>query len=96
MSESAVHTPLSLVVQMSKYVFFFLPQYRYFVEKSPEDGVEYCKRKVVLLRANMEKLLEVINQKKKQSMAVQEMFQNKMQAMQAQMDKKNSEGVAMA
>lgn len=31
----------------------------YFVEYSPADGADYCKRKVLLLRENVEKLGEV-------------------------------------
>jgi len=31
----------------------------YFVEYTPADGADYCKRKVLLLRENVEKLGEV-------------------------------------
>jgi prefoldin alpha subunit len=55
----------------------------YFVEKSPADGVDYCKRKVGLVRENMEKLIEVIAAKRKQATQVQQVFGMKMQAMEA-------------
>ena len=55
----------------------------YFLEKSPTDGVDYCKRKVVLVRENMEKLIEVIETKRKQAMQVNRVFAAKMQAAEA-------------
>lgn len=56
----------------------------YFLEQSPADGVDYCRRKVMLLKENMEKLIEVITQKRKQGMQVQQAFQAKMQAAEQQ------------
>jgi prefoldin alpha subunit len=64
----------------------------YFVEKSPEQGVDYCKRKINLVRENMEKLIEVITEKRKQAMQVTQTFQAKMQAMEAQAAKQNEVG----
>jgi prefoldin alpha subunit len=64
----------------------------YFVEKSPADGVDYCKRKVGLVRDNMEKLIEVISTKRKQATQVQQVFAMKMQAMEAAQAKQNEVG----
>tara|TARA_B100001778_G_scaffold244319_1_gene204608 strand:+ start:172 stop:561 length:390 start_codon:yes stop_codon:yes gene_type:complete len=65
----------------------------YFVEKSPADGVDYCKRKVTLVRDNMEKLIEVISTKRKQATQVQQAFGVKMQAMEAAQAKQNEVGL---
>ena len=51
----------------------------YFVEKSPESGVEYCRLKVSMLKQNMEKLIEVINTKRKQTMSVNDVLMKKME-----------------
>ena len=64
----------------------------YFLEKSPTDGVDYCKRKVVLVRENMEKLIEVIETKRKQAMQVNRVFAAKMQAVEAAAAKQNEVG----
>jgi len=42
----------------------------YYVEKTPEDGTDYCKRKVKLLKENIEKLAHIISQKREQLMHV--------------------------
>lgn len=64
----------------------------YFLEKSPADGVDYCKRKVMLVRENMEKLIEVISTKRKQAMQVNQVFAAKMQAMEAAAARQNEVG----
>jgi len=61
----------------------------YYVEKSPMDGTDFCKRKVLMLKQNMEKLHAVIMEKRRQHGQVAQMFQAKMaqaqqQAQQAQ------------
>ena len=55
-------------------------------------GVDYCKRKVSLVRDNMEKLIEVISTKRKQATQVQQVFAMKMQAMEAAQAKQNEVG----
>ncbi len=52
-----------------------------FMEKSLEDKVGDWKRKVQLVRENMEKRIEVISEKRKQSTQVQQVFTQKMQMM---------------
>lgn len=64
----------------------------YFLERSPEDGVDYCKRKVMLIRENMEKVLEAVNTKRKQAQQVAQVFQAKMQVMEAAAAKANEVG----
>ena len=64
----------------------------YFLEKTPTDGVDYCKRKVNLLRDNMEKLIEVISQKRKQVTQVQQTLGAKMQALEQAQAKANAVG----
>lgn len=64
----------------------------YFLEKSPADGVDYCKRKVQLVRDNMEKLIEVISQKRKQATQVQQVFGAKMTMMEQQQAKADEIG----
>lgn len=64
----------------------------YFLERSPEDGVDYCKRKVMLIRENMEKVLEAANTKRKQAQQVAQVFQAKMQVMEAAAAKANEVG----
>ena len=60
--------------------------------EGPALGVDYCRRKVMVLKDNMEKLIEVITQKRKQAMQVQQTFQQKMQAMEQQQAKANEVG----
>lgn len=64
----------------------------YFIEQSPADGADYSRRKVLLLKDNMEKLIEVITQKRKQATQVQQTFQAKVQAMEQQQAKANEVG----
>uniref|UniRef100_A0A7S0SL79 Prefoldin subunit 5 n=1 Tax=Mantoniella antarctica TaxID=81844 RepID=A0A7S0SL79_9CHLO len=64
----------------------------YYLEQSPADGVDYSRRKVMLLKDNMEKLLEVITQKRKQTAQVQQAYQLKVQAMEQQQAKANDVG----
>jgi prefoldin alpha subunit len=42
----------------------------YFVEKTPKGGEEYCKKKVQDLRTNMEKIIGVVQMKRKQLVLV--------------------------
>ena len=56
----------------------------YFVEKTPEDGVDYCKRKVNLVKENMDKILEFIKQRQSQAAQVNQVFSAKVQQMQEQ------------
>lgn len=65
----------------------------YFVEKSPEDGVDYCKRKVNMVRENMEKLLEFIQQKQNQAAQVNQVFNAKVMQMQEQQKIAEAQGV---
>jgi prefoldin alpha subunit len=65
----------------------------YFVEKSPEDGVDYCKRKVNIVRENMEKLLEFIQQKQNQAAQVNQVFNAKVMQMQEQQKIAEAQGV---
>ena len=65
----------------------------YFVEKSPEDGVDYCKRKVNMVRENMEKLLEFIQQKQNQAAQVNQVFNAKVMQMQEQQKTAEAQGV---
>ena len=44
----------------------------YFVEKTPKGAEEYCKKKVQELRVNMERIMNVVQQKRKQSVMVSE------------------------
>jgi len=44
----------------------------YFVEKTPKGAEEYCKKKVQELQVNMEKILGVVQQKRKQLVMVSE------------------------
>ena len=55
--------------------------------------MDYCKRKVTLVRDNMEKLIEVISTKRKQATQVQQAFGVKMQAMEAAQAKQNEVGL---
>lgn len=38
----------------------------YYVEKTPSEGADYCKRKVKLLKENIEKLASIVSQKRDQ------------------------------
>tara|TARA_B110000444_G_scaffold252383_1_gene281630 strand:- start:788 stop:1159 length:372 start_codon:yes stop_codon:yes gene_type:complete len=44
----------------------------YFVEKTPKGAEEYCKKKVQELRVNMERIMNVVQQKRKQLVMVSE------------------------
>ena len=44
----------------------------YFVEKTPKGAEEYCKKKVQELRVNMERIMSVVQQKRKQLVMVSE------------------------
>ena len=63
------------------------------MEKTPEDGVDYCKRKVNLVKANMDKILEFIKQRQSQAAQVNQVFSAKVQQMQEQQRLAEAQGV---
>ena len=65
----------------------------YFVEKTPDDGVDYCKRKVNLVKENMDKILEFIKQRQSQAAQVNQVFSAKVQQMQEQQRLAEAQGV---
>ena len=65
----------------------------YFVEKTPEDGVDYCKRKVNLVKENMDKILEFIKQRQSQAAQVNQVFNAKVKQMQEQQRLAEAHGV---
>ncbi|KAK3249060.1 hypothetical protein CYMTET_41492 [Cymbomonas tetramitiformis] len=54
----------------------------YFVEKTPKEGSEFCKRKVSMLKHNIEQLQQVITEKRQQVSQVSRVLQAKMAAQQ--------------
>mmetsp|Transcript_7819 Transcript_7819/g.25967 ORF Transcript_7819/g.25967 Transcript_7819/m.25967 type:complete len:160 (+) Transcript_7819:35-514(+) len=57
----------------------------YYVEKTPAEGVDYCKRKVMLLKENIEKLMQIIGQKNQQMREVERYMKSHMAKMQQAM-----------
>ena len=56
----------------------------YFIEKDNKSATDYCDRKATNLIDNSKKVAEYINQKKMQMGKVQEEYNKRMMAMQAQ------------
>jgi len=56
----------------------------YYVEKKCDDGIDFCKRKIGMLKVNMENLLKLIREKQDIAGQCQKVLQAKMQAAQAQ------------
>jgi prefoldin alpha subunit len=56
----------------------------YYVERTVDQGVGYCERKGLLIKENMEKIANVVNQKKKAADQISLVLQKKIQAYQAQ------------
>jgi len=50
----------------------------YYVEKSPLDGMDFCRRKVLMLKENMERLHMVMFEKRKQLNQVSQVHQAKL------------------
>lgn len=61
----------------------------YYVEKTPEEATSFCKRKVLMLKNNMEKLHELIFEKRQQANQVAQVYQMK-QHQQAQQQQKRA------
>lgn len=55
----------------------------YFAERTPDQGVDYCRRKVNMLKENLDKIGQVIKEKNQQLTMVNQMLQGKIQAAQA-------------
>jgi hypothetical protein len=53
-------------------------------QKTPADSADFCKRKVMMLKSNMESLHALIYEKRKQSNQVNQVFQMKMMRAQQQ------------
>ncbi|KAL3132864.1 hypothetical protein ABBQ38_006788 [Trebouxia sp. C0009 RCD-2024] len=52
----------------------------YFAERTPSQGSDYCKRKVNMLRDNLDKIGQAMKEKQQQLTTISQMLQMKMQA----------------
>lgn len=55
----------------------------YYAERSPAEGVDYCKRKVNMLKDNLDKIGQVIKDKQQQVTMVGQMLESKLQSAQS-------------
>lgn len=55
----------------------------YYAERSPEEGVDYCKRKVNMLKENLDKIGQMVKDKQQQLTMIGQMVQSKIQAAQS-------------
>jgi len=51
----------------------------YFIEHDTEKGIDYCKRKVNFIRENMDKLMAIVQTKRKQLLLVQDFIRLRLQ-----------------